>query len=83
MNANESFAQLLTQLTPEEFIGLAKYFDIKILTTEVDPETKKAIARPAEDVLLDILTTYDMLNRGDKRKLVKQLTILQRRNARR
>lgn len=83
MNMNESFAQLLTQLTPEEFIGLAKYFDIKILTTEVDPETKKAIARPAEDVLLDILTTYDMLNRGDKRKLVKQLTILQRRNARR
>ena len=83
MNMNESFAQLLTQLTPEEFIGLAKYFDIKILTTEVDPETKKAIARPAEDVLLDILTSYDRLNRGDKRKLVKQLTALQRRNARR
>lgn len=83
MNMNESFAQLLTQLTPEEFVGLAKYFDIKILTTEVDPETKKAIARPAEDVLLDILTSYDRLNRGDKRKLVKQLTALQRRNARR
>ena len=83
MNTNESFAQLLTQLTPEEFVGLAKYFDIKILTTEVDPETKKAIARPAEDVLLDILTSYDQLNRGDKRKLVKQLTALQRRNARR
>ena len=83
MNMNESFAQLLTQLTPEEFVGLAKYFDIKILTTEVDPETKKAIARPAEDVLLDILASYDRLNRGDKRKLVKQLTALQRRNARR
>ena len=83
MNMNESFAQLLTQLTPEEFIGLAKYFDIKILTTELDPETKKAIARPAEDVLLDILTSYDQLNRSDKRKLVKQLTALQRRNARR
>ena len=83
MNMNESFAQLLTQLTPEEFVGLAKYFDIKILTTEVDPETKKAIARPAEDVLLDILTSYDQLNRSDKRKLVKQLTALQRRNARR
>ena len=82
MNMNESFAQLLTQLTPEEFVGLAKYFDIKILTTEVDPETKKAIARPAEDVLLDILTSYDRLNRGDKRKLVKQLTALQRRKAR-
>lgn len=83
MNMNESFAQLLTQLTPEEFVGLAKYFDIKILTTEVDPETKKAIARPAEDVLLDILTSYDRLNRSDKRKLVKQLNTLQRRNARR
>ena len=83
MNMNESFAQLLTQLTPEEFVGLAKYFDIKILTTEIDPETKKAIARPAEDVLLDILTSYDRLNRSDKRKLVKQLTALQRRNARR
>ena len=83
MNMNESFAQLLTQLTPEEFVGLAKYFDIKILTTELDPETKKAIARPAEDVLLDILTSYDQLNRSDKRKLVKQLTALQRRNARR
>ena len=83
MNMNESFAQLLTQLTPEEFVRLAKYFDIKILTTEVDPETKKAIARPAEDVLLDILTSYDRLNRSDKRKLVKQLTALQRRNARR
>ena len=83
MNTNESFAQLLTQVTPEEFVGLAKYFDIKILTTEVDPQTKKAIARPAEDVLLDILTSYDRLNRSDKRKLVKQLTALQRRNARR
>ena len=83
MNMNESFAQLLTQLTPEEFVGLAKYFDIKILTTEVDPETKKAIARPAEDVLLDILTSYDRLNRSDRRKLMKQLTALQRRNARR
>ena len=83
MNMNESFAQLLTQLTPEEFVGLAKYFDIKILTTEGDPETKKAIARPAEDVLLDILTSYDQLNRSDKRKFVKQLTALQRRNARR
>ena len=83
MNMNESFAQLLTQLTPEEFVGLAKYFDIKILTTELDPQTKKAIARPAEDVLLDILTSYDRLNRSDKRKLVKQLTALQRRNARR
>ena len=83
MNTNENFAKLLTQLKPEEFIGLAKYFDVKILTTEVDPETKKAIARPAEDVLLDILTSYDMLNRGDKRKLVKQLTTLQRRDARR
>ena len=83
MNMNESFAQLLTQLTPEEFVGLAKYFDIKILTTELDPETKKAIARPAEDVLLDILTSYDRLNRSDRRKLVKQLTALQRRNARR
>ena len=83
MNMNESFAQLLTQLTPEEFVGLAKYFDIKILTTELDPETKKAIARPAEDVLLDILTSYDRLNRSDRRKLVKQLIALQRRNARR
>ena len=83
MNMNESFAQLLTQLTPEEFVGLAKYFDIKILTTELDPQTKKAIARPAEDVLLDILTSYDRLNRSDRRKLVKQLTALQRRNARR
>ena len=83
MNMNESFAQLLTQLTPEEFVGLAKYFDIKILTTELDPETKKAIARPAEDVLLDILTSYDRLNRSDRRKLMKQLTALQRRNARR
>ena len=83
MNTNESFAQLLTQLTPEEFVGLAKYFDIKILTTELDPETKKAIARPAEDVLLDILTSYDRLNRSDRRKLMKQLTALQRRNARR
>ena len=81
MNMNESFAQLLTQLTPEEFVGLAKYFDIKILTTELDPETKKAIARPAEDVLLDILTSYDRLNRSDRRKLVKQLIALQRRNA--
>ena len=83
MNMNESFAQLLTQLTPEEFVGLAKYFDIKILTTEVDPETKKAIARPAEDVLLDILTSYDRLNRSDRRKLMKRVTALQRRNARR
>ena len=83
MNTNESFAQLLIQLTPEEFVGLAKYFDIKILTTELDPETKKAIARPAEDVLLDILTSYDRLNRSDRRKLVKQLIALQRRNARR
>lgn len=70
---NEQFLALLIGARPEQILGLAKLWDIKILTENIDPETKKAVARPAEQILGDIIDHYATLDRIERRRLVRQL----------
>lgn len=78
MNTNTEFIKILTALSPKEFIGLAQFFNVKILTEQVDPETKAAIPRNAEEILLDILGQYDTLGRSRRRELVRTLRRMHR-----
>lgn len=70
---NEQFLALLMGMRPEQVLGLAKLWDIKILTENVDPETKTAIARPAEEIVGDIVEHYAGLGRVGRRMCVRQL----------
>lgn len=70
MNTNTEFANIVVSCTPTEFVGLAKFLGVKILTEDVDPETKTAIPRPAEDIMIDILDIYEKLGRSRRRELV-------------
>lgn len=73
MNTNQQFIDILISLKPEEFIGLAQFLHIKVLTEEVDPETKTAIPRKSEDILMDLLDRYDHMGRRNRRELVRTL----------
>ena len=53
-NVEEKIFYKIVKLRPESFLGLAKFFNIKILTEKVDKETKKAIPRSAEEITVDI-----------------------------
>lgn len=72
-DTNEQFLELLVGMRPEHVLGLAKLWDIKILTESIDPETKKAIARPAEEIVSDIVDHYAGLGRVGRRMCVRQL----------
>lgn len=73
MNTNTEFANIVVSCTPTEFVGLAKFLGVKILTENVDPETKTAIPRPAEEIMMDILDTYEKLGRSRRRELVRAM----------
>lgn len=73
MNTNTEFANIVVSCTPTEFIGLAKFLGVKILTEDIDPETKTAIPRPAQDIVMDILDTYEKLGRSGRRALVRAM----------
>jgi hypothetical protein len=46
---------------------------VRLLTDEVDPETKKAIPRDAADIIDDCIDHYALLSRIDRRFLLKHL----------
>lgn len=78
MNTNTEFANIVVSCTPTEFVGLAKFLGVKILTEDVDPETKTAIPRPAEDIMMDILENYEKLGRSRRRELVRAMQRMHR-----
>lgn len=78
MNTNTEFANIVVSCTPTEFVGLAKFLGVKILTEDVDPETKTAIPRPAEDIMIDILENYEKLGRSRRRELVRAMRRMHR-----
>ena len=51
---------------------------VKILTEDIDPETKTAIPRPAQDIVMDILDTYEKLGRSKRRALVRAMRRMHR-----
>lgn len=70
-NVEEKIFYKIVKLRPESFLGLAKFFNIKILTETVDKETKKAIPRSAEEITVDIINEYSKLNRKQRRAIDK------------
>ena len=78
MNTNTEFANIVVSCTPTEFIGLAKFSGVKILTEDIDHETKTAIPRPAQDIVMDILDTYEKLGRSRRRALVRAMQHMHR-----
>lgn len=69
----EEFLKLLLKLQPDEFCALAKFLGVRLLTDDVDPETKKAIARDAYDIIDDCIDHYALLDRTDRRFVLKYL----------
>ena len=46
---------------------------VKWLTTKLDPETKKAVPRPAEDILLDCAEKFNDMSRKERRNMLKAI----------
>lgn len=67
------FLKLMIQLQPDELCALSKILGVRLLTNEVDPETKKAIPRDAADIIDDCIDHYALLSRMDRRFLLKHL----------
>lgn len=59
----------VTRLSPEEFIALAKIFDIKMST--VDKETGEYALRDAEEILNDIVAAFRKLKYKDRKTILK------------
>lgn len=69
----EEFLTVLTKLKADELCALSKFLNVRLLTDEVDPETKKAIPREATDIIDDIIVHYCSMGRTDRRWLLKYL----------
>lgn len=69
----EEFVQLLLGLEAVELCALCKVLGVRILTDEVDPETKKAIPRDAVEIIDECIEHYGALGRTDRRFLLKHL----------
>jgi hypothetical protein len=59
----------VTKLSPEEFIALAKIFDIKMST--VDKETGEYALRDAEEILDDIVAAFRKLKHKERKTILK------------
>lgn len=71
----KEFLELMVKLKPDELCALAKFLDVRLLTDDVDPETKKAIPRDAYDIIDDCIDHYALLNRTDRRFLLNYLRL--------
>lgn len=66
--AIKKFAYALTQLEPIEFIGVARFLNIKLFAKE-ETNGLEAKARPFEDIFTELVTIFENLNRKQKRTL--------------
>lgn len=67
----DEFALALCELSPKEFLGVARLLNVKWLTTKFEPDTKKAVPRPAEDIFMDCLEKFQEMSRQERRILLK------------
>ena len=69
----EEIAKMIIKLKPEQLLGLARFLSVKILETELDPETKQVVPRDAGDIMADIIVAIADLPRDSRRWLEKQM----------
>lgn len=69
----EEFVEAMLKLSPEELCALSRFLGVRLLTDEVDPETKKAKPREGADIISDCIDHYAQLARPDRRFLLSYL----------
>lgn len=70
-NNIEIFWELMVQLHPTSFIGLARYLGVKL--SKIAPDTKKTEVRSAEDVAEECAEKFLHKNRGERRTIIKAM----------
>lgn len=69
----EEFVKLMMKLKGDELCALSKFLGVRLLTNDVDPETKKAIPREGADILEDCIDHFAQLERRERRWLIRYL----------
>ena len=73
IKGGEEFVQLMFKLEAEELCGLSKILGVRLLTDDVDPETKKAIPRDGSVIIEECIDHFASLNRADRRWILRYL----------
>ena len=64
----EELLKLITDLTPEEFIGLARLLKVKMST--VNKETGEYAVRDAEEILNDCLAAFNRMKHKERKAYI-------------
>ena len=64
----EELLRLITELTPEEFVGLAKLLKVRISIVEKD--TGEYLVRDAEDILNDCLAAFNRMKHKERKAYI-------------
>lgn len=64
----EELLKMITDLSPEEFIGLARLLKVKLST--VDKETGEYAVRDAEDILNDCLAAFNRMKHKERKAYI-------------
>lgn len=64
----EELLKLITDLSPEEFIGLARLLNVKL--SAVDKETGEYAVRDAEDILNDCLAAFNRMKHKERKAYI-------------
>lgn len=65
----KEFWRLAVELRPEQILGLATFYGVKL--SEVAPDKTSANARDGEDIALDCARAFAESNRADRRFILK------------
>ena len=82
IKGGEEFVKEMLKLKPDELCALSKFLGVRLLTDNVDPETKKAIPREGNEIIEDCIDHFAQLGRRDRRWLVKTLRQENQKNGR-
>ena len=69
----EEFVKLMLDLEADELCALSKILGVRLLTDEINPETKKAIPRDGVEILEDCIDHFAQRARPERRWLIKYL----------
>lgn len=67
-NDVQEFYKMVVTLTPEEFLGLAKLFNLRL--SEVNPETGDFRKKDGEEILNDCAASFRRLKHRERKKLL-------------
>ena len=65
------FLQRITQLSPEEFVALAKILDVKM--SVVDKDSGEYTLRDAEEILNDMIATFRKYKHAERQVVLKAM----------